>query len=137
MVSFIYYYFFNFGCGGYTFLQVTMKNPQLLQLSVSLPTPPPETAFSGGLPVGAIEAMKAAYGAIIQILDPPRDGFNLTLKLNLSKLPPNEGSRSSFSKVIPLFSCLFRNTYICGSHCDGWFLGWLTFLFQGTERIFW
>ncbi|PRQ22106.1 hypothetical protein RchiOBHm_Chr6g0246611 [Rosa chinensis] len=32
------------------------------------------------------------------ILDPPRDGFNLTLKLNLSKLPPDEGSTSSFSK---------------------------------------
>ena len=80
-------------------LQVTMKNPHLLQLSVSLPPPPPETVFSGGLPLGAIEAMKAAYPAVIQILDPPRDGFNLTVKLNLSKLPPDEGSTSSFSKV--------------------------------------
>ncbi|XP_059656252.1 actin-related protein 2/3 complex subunit 2A [Cornus florida] len=71
-------------------VQTSMKNPQLLLLSVSLPTPPPETVFFGGLPLGAIEAIKAAYGVILQILDPPRDGFNLTVKLNLSKLPPDE-----------------------------------------------
>lgn len=77
-----------------------MKNPNVLKLSVSLPIPPPEAVFVGGLPFGAIEAIKATYGGMVQILDPPRDGFNLTLKLNLSKLPPDEGSRSSFSKVI-------------------------------------
>ncbi len=77
-----------------------MKNPYILLLSVSLPTPPAEAIFFGGLPSGAIEAIKAAYGVIVQIFDPPKDGFNLTLKLNLSKLPPDEGSTSSFSKVI-------------------------------------
>lgn len=77
-----------------------MKNPHILLLSVSLPIPPPETIFLRGLPFGAIEAIKAAYGVVVQILDPPRDGFNLTLKLNFSKLPPDEGSTSFFSKVI-------------------------------------
>lgn len=77
-----------------------MKNPHIVLISVSLPTPPPETVFLSGLPGGAIEAIKAAYGSVVQILDPPRDGFNLTLKLNLSKLPTDEGSTSSFSKVI-------------------------------------
>lgn len=71
-------------------IQATVKNPNLLLLSLSLPAPPPETVFFGGLPQGAIEAIKAAYGAVLQILDPPRDGFNLTVKLNLSKLPPDE-----------------------------------------------
>ncbi|XP_007040957.2 PREDICTED: actin-related protein 2/3 complex subunit 2A isoform X4 [Theobroma cacao] len=74
-------------------VQVSMKNPHILLLSVSLPTPPLETVFLGGLPFGAIEAIKSAYGVIVQILDPPRDGFNLTLKLNLSKLPPDEEYR--------------------------------------------
>lgn len=69
-----------------------MKNPNLLVLSVSLPTPPPETVFFGGLPPEAIETIKAAYGTVVHILDPPKDGFNLTVKLNLSKLPPDEGS---------------------------------------------
>lgn len=74
-------------------IQVSMKNPHILLLSVSLPTPPPEAIFFGGLPFGAIEAIKAAYSVLVQILDPPRDGFNLTLKLNLSKLPPDEEYR--------------------------------------------
>lgn len=71
-------------------VQVSMKYPQFLLLSVSLPTPAQEAVFSGGLPFGAIEAIKASYGVLVQILDPPKDGFNLTLKLNLSKLPPDE-----------------------------------------------
>ncbi|XP_042514579.1 actin-related protein 2/3 complex subunit 2A [Macadamia integrifolia] len=71
-------------------IQVSMRYPQFLLLSMSLPTPPPETIFFGGLPLGAIEAIKAAYGVLVQILDPPRDGFNLTMKFNLSKLPPDE-----------------------------------------------
>ncbi|KAF7801307.1 actin-related protein 2/3 complex subunit 2A [Senna tora] len=76
-------------------IQVSMKNPHILLLSVSLPTPPPETIFSGGLPSGAIEAIKTTYGVVVQILDPPRDGFNLTLKLNLSKLPQNQDQKQA------------------------------------------
>ncbi|KVH87427.1 ARP2/3 complex, 34kDa subunit (p34-Arc) [Cynara cardunculus var. scolymus] len=72
-------------------IQASIKSPNLLHLSVSLPTPPPETDFSSGLPLGAIEAIKAAYAGVVHILDPPRDGFNLTVKLNLAKLPPLEG----------------------------------------------
>ncbi|RWW73665.1 hypothetical protein BHE74_00018446 [Ensete ventricosum] len=70
----------------------SMRNPQVVVLSVSLPIPPPEAIFFDGLPFGAIEAIKAAYGAVAQILDPPKDGYNLTMKLNLSKLPSDEGS---------------------------------------------
>lgn len=77
-----------------------MKTPNVLLLSVSFPIPPPETILFGGLPLGALEAIKAAYGVVAQILDPPRDGFNLTLKLNLAKLPSDEGSASFLLKVI-------------------------------------
>ncbi|XP_010519028.1 PREDICTED: actin-related protein 2/3 complex subunit 2A [Tarenaya hassleriana] len=76
-------------------IQVTTKNPHHLFLSVSLPTPPPEAMFFDGLPMGAIEAIKTVYGTGVQILDPPRDGFDLTLKLNFSKLPPDEEYKNS------------------------------------------
>ncbi|XP_010540623.1 PREDICTED: actin-related protein 2/3 complex subunit 2A isoform X2 [Tarenaya hassleriana] len=72
-----------------------MKNPNHLLLSVSLPNPPPEAMFFDGLPLGAIEAIKTTYPTGVQILDPPRDGFNLTLKLNFSKLPPDEEYKNS------------------------------------------
>ncbi|XP_019053733.1 PREDICTED: actin-related protein 2/3 complex subunit 2A isoform X2 [Nelumbo nucifera] len=71
-------------------IQVSTKSPQFVLLSMSLPTPPPETVFFDGLPLGAIEAVKAAFGQLVQIHDPPKDGFNLTMKFNLSKLPPEE-----------------------------------------------
>ncbi|KAM3694138.1 hypothetical protein ACB098_07G035100 [Castanea mollissima] len=74
-------------------IQVSLKNSHVLLLSVSLPSPPAEAIFFNGLPFGAIEAIKAAYGVVVQILDPPKDGFNLTLKLNMSKLPPDEEYR--------------------------------------------
>ncbi|XP_031392527.1 actin-related protein 2/3 complex subunit 2A isoform X2 [Punica granatum] len=76
-------------------VQVSTKNPHIVLLSLSLPIPPPETDFPGGLPSGAIEAIKVSYGVVVQILDPPRDGFNLTLKLNLLKLPPDEDYKQS------------------------------------------
>ncbi|KAL5725691.1 hypothetical protein ACHQM5_008807 [Ranunculus cassubicifolius] len=73
-------------------IQVSTRYPQFMQLSMSLPTPtpPPETVFYDGLPFGAIEAVKATYGLIAQILDPPKDGYNLTMKLNLENLPEDE-----------------------------------------------
>lgn len=74
-------------------IQASTRNSNILLLSMSLPIPPPETEFFGGLPLGAIEAIKATYGVVAQILDPPRDGFNLTLKLNLSKLPQEEAHK--------------------------------------------
>ncbi|OIV93691.1 hypothetical protein TanjilG_16542 [Lupinus angustifolius] len=77
-------------------VQVSIKNPHILLLSVSLPTPSSETIFIRGLPFGAIEAIKAAYGGLVQILDPPRDAFNLTLKINLSKLPANQEQKHAF-----------------------------------------
>ncbi|KMT07655.1 hypothetical protein BVRB_6g147800 [Beta vulgaris subsp. vulgaris] len=76
-------------------VQTSMKNPHILLLSLSLPTPPPGAMFAGGLPYGAIEAIKSAYGTVVQILDPPKDGFNLTLKLNFSKLSPDEDTRQA------------------------------------------
>ncbi|KAL5706488.1 hypothetical protein ACHQM5_024648 [Ranunculus cassubicifolius] len=79
-------------------IQVSTRYPQFMQLSMSLPTPtptptptpPPETVFYDGLPFGAIEAVKDTYGLIAQILDPPKDGYNLTMKLNLENLPEDE-----------------------------------------------
>lgn len=77
-----------------------MKNPHIFLLSVSLPTPSSETIFVSGLPFGAIEAIKAAYGSLVQILDPPRDGFNLTLKINLSKVPANQGTAGFMYRML-------------------------------------
>jgi len=79
-------------------------------LSVALPLPSPEAILCDGLPVGAIEAIKAAYGLVVQILDPPKDGFDLTMKINLTKLPPDEGSRVPFPRTK---KCYLDTNCIC------------------------
>ncbi|KAF3339568.1 actin-related protein 2/3 complex subunit 2A [Carex littledalei] len=76
-------------------IQVSMRNPKVLVLSVALPLPPQEAVSFDGLPFGAIEAIKAAYGPVVQILDPPKDGFDLTLKINLAKLPSEEEQKNA------------------------------------------
>ncbi|KMZ63416.1 Actin-related protein 2/3 complex subunit 2A, partial [Zostera marina] len=81
-------------------IQFSVKHPQFMMISMSLPMPPPETIFLDGLPFGAMEALKAAYGSLVQMLDPPKDGYNLTMKLNLSKLPSDEAKRQDvFLKI--------------------------------------
>ncbi|KAJ3692674.1 hypothetical protein LUZ60_011769 [Juncus effusus] len=76
-------------------IQVSMRNPKVLVLSVALPLPPQEAIHYEGLPFGAIEAIKTAYGSVVQILDPPKDGFDLTLKINLTKLPSDEEQKNA------------------------------------------
>lgn len=76
-------------------IQFSMRNPKAMVLSVALPLAPPEAILYDGLPLGAIDAIKAAYGPVVQILDPPKDGFDLTMKINLTKLPPDEEQRNA------------------------------------------
>ncbi|XP_020098114.1 actin-related protein 2/3 complex subunit 2A [Ananas comosus] len=76
-------------------IQFSTRNPKVMVLSVALPVPPPEAVLYDGLPFGAIEAIKMAYGQAVQILDPPKDGFDLTMKINLKKLPSDEEQRNA------------------------------------------
>jgi len=41
----------------------------------------------------------------VQILDPPKDGFDLTMKISLTKLPLDEGSRVPFSRLLIVLLC--------------------------------
>lgn len=97
-------------------IQFSMRNPKVMVLSVALPLPPPEAILYDGLPLGAIEAIKAAYGPVVQILDPPKDGFDLTMKINLTKLPPDEGSRVPFPRAK---ECCLNTNCICERGCAG------------------
>ncbi|KAI5073172.1 hypothetical protein GOP47_0011185 [Adiantum capillus-veneris] len=74
-------------------IQASSSDAKTMVLSIALPAPPPEAVFSGGIPFGAVEAVKTTYGPAIQIIDPAESGFHMTLKLDLSKLPPDEDDR--------------------------------------------
>lgn len=66
------------------------KDPTLVLLSISLPPSPPETVLSAGLPFGAIEAVRGAYGSIAQIVDPAKTTFHLSLMLDLESFPTDD-----------------------------------------------
>ncbi|KAH9330367.1 hypothetical protein KI387_002475, partial [Taxus chinensis] len=86
-------------------IQATVKDPHHMVLSILIPSPPPETVFAGGLPFGAAEAVRGAYGVIVKIDDPPEDGFQLTLKIDLTKLPSDEERRTQLvTKIASLRS---------------------------------
>lgn len=87
-----------------------MRNPKVMVLSVALALPPPEAILYDGLPFGAIEDIKTAYGPVMQILDPAKDGFDLTMKINLTKLPPDEGSRVPFPRLQFVLCCMIKFT---------------------------
>lgn len=74
-------------------IQSSLSDPQYMEISISIPSLPRETAFPTGFPLGAIEAVKGAYGYVMQIIDPPEEGFHLTLNIDLSKFPSNEETR--------------------------------------------
>lgn len=74
------------------FMQGSAKDPQNILLSIAVPPPPPETVFCGGLPFGALEAVKAAYGNLVELIEPPESGFHLSIQINLTKLPAAEGA---------------------------------------------
>lgn len=97
-------------------MQFSMRNPKVMLLSVALPLAPPEAILYDGLPLGAIDAIKAAYGTVVQILDPPKDGFDLTMKINLTKLPTDEGSRVPFPRAA---ECCLDANCICKRGCVG------------------
>ncbi|CAM6109945.1 unnamed protein product [Calypogeia fissa] len=66
------------------------KDPKVFLLSIALPPSPPETVLSAGLPFGAIEAVRGAYGSVAQIVDPPKADFHLTLQLALESFPTED-----------------------------------------------
>lgn len=91
-------------------MQASAKDPQHILLSIAVPPPPPETVFYGGLPFGALEAVKAAYGALIEVIEPPESGFHLTIQIDLTKLATSEGA-CAFAFDILVFELVKLKSY--------------------------
>ncbi|KAH9308506.1 hypothetical protein KI387_036417, partial [Taxus chinensis] len=81
-------------------IQSSISDPQSVEFSISLLSWPQESIFLGGLPFGVVEAVKGAYGSSIRIIDPPEEGFQLTLALDLAKFPLDKESRLQLMKKI-------------------------------------
>ncbi|CAI7773297.1 unnamed protein product [Closterium sp. NIES-53] len=58
---------------------------------------PPELATSDGLPIGAMDAINAAYRGIATVLTPPSSNYHLTLMVDLKKLPEEQQARAAIA----------------------------------------
>jgi hypothetical protein len=81
-------------------------------LSISTPSlsheaAAPSSSSSGGLPELTLQETRKTYGRFAEIVEPPREGYVLTLKLNFSGLTRPKGT---FEELINASSLRFAST---------------------------
>lgn len=72
-------------------LQSQASNPQLAYLSISMP-PLCHGVQPNELSSKTIEMVKGLCPNVVEIIEPAKEGYQLTLKLNLNQIPRNKGS---------------------------------------------
>lgn len=82
--------FFEFGSIRYH-VEASVSDPENVFLSISTPSlsheaAAPSSSSSGGLPELTLQETRKTYGRFAEIVEPPREGYVLTLKLNFSGL---------------------------------------------------
>jgi len=78
-------------------LQASVSDPENVFLSISTPSLSHEAtpSSSGGLPELTLQETRKTYGRFAEIVEPPREGYVLTLKLNFSGLTRPKGTHPS------------------------------------------
>lgn len=74
-----------------SFLQVSPSDPEDIRLSVLTPPLSAEASYSNGLPDCTLQDIRRKYSNFAEVIEPPREGFLLTLKLNFARLPRVKG----------------------------------------------
>ncbi|OEL36069.1 Actin-related protein 2/3 complex subunit 2B [Dichanthelium oligosanthes] len=78
--------FFEFGSIRYH-VEAPVSDPENVFLSISTPSLSHEASpSSGGLPEATLQETRKTYHKFAEVVEPPREGFVLTLKLNFSGL---------------------------------------------------
>jgi len=81
-------------------LQASVSDPENVFLSISTPSLSHEAtpSSSGGLPELTLQETRKTYGRFAEIVEPPREGYVLTLKLNFSGLTRQKGTYPSLRR---------------------------------------
>lgn len=88
-------------------VQASASNPQNIHLSVSTPLISTEVLHPHGLPDGTLETVKKVHPGIIEVVEPTKDGFQLTLRIDLAKFPKGKGLDILIFYINVLFSFSF------------------------------
>ncbi|KAJ8616213.1 hypothetical protein MRB53_035585 [Persea americana] len=80
------HYLYEFGSVKYH-VQASASNSQYIHLSVSTPLISTEVLHPHALPDSTLKAVQKVHSGIIEVVEPTKDGFQLTLRIDLSKFP--------------------------------------------------
>lgn len=72
-------------------VQASASNPQYIHLSVSTPLISTEVLHPHALPDTTLKAVQEVHSGIIEVVEPTKDGFQLTLRIDLAKFPKRKG----------------------------------------------
>ena len=77
-------------------LQASASDPENAYLSISTPSLSHEASpSSSGLPEATLQETRKAYHKFAEVVEPPREEYVLTLKLNFSGLARPKGTKNS------------------------------------------
>ena len=77
-------------------LQASASDPENAYLSISTPPLSHEASpSSSGLPEATLQEARKAYHKFAEVVEPPREEYVLTLKLNFSGLARPKGTKNS------------------------------------------
>ncbi|KAL5990362.1 hypothetical protein ACLOJK_011262 [Asimina triloba] len=82
-------------------IKASVSDPQNIYLSISIPPLSPEV-LANGLPQKTLQSVKSFYPDIVEVIEHPKEGFQLTLRLNIVKIPRGK----VFSQLKHLRICL-------------------------------
>ncbi|KAF8401967.1 hypothetical protein HHK36_012918 [Tetracentron sinense] len=85
------HHLYEFGSVEYH-IQSTASDPHHIYLSISTPLLSQGVLLSYGLPHSTLQTLNGVYSDVVEVVEPARGGYQLTLRLNFDKLPNGKGS---------------------------------------------
>ncbi|XP_042491753.1 actin-related protein 2/3 complex subunit 2B-like [Macadamia integrifolia] len=70
-------------------IQASQSDPHNVYLSVSTPVLSKGILLCDGLPPRTLQTVQRTHPTIIEVVEPPKGGYQLTLKLKFDKIPPH------------------------------------------------
>ncbi|KAK6145917.1 hypothetical protein DH2020_019786 [Rehmannia glutinosa] len=80
-------------------VQCSALDPIYTYLSISTPLLSQGLPLSSELPTHTLEMVKAICPEAMEIVEPPKEGYQLTLKLNFSRIPQSEASTKMITDI--------------------------------------
>ncbi|XP_072955603.1 actin-related protein 2/3 complex subunit 2B isoform X2 [Typha angustifolia] len=90
-------------------IQVLASDPANIYLSILIPPLSLEVPHSNGLPDRTLQDIRRMYSNVAEIMEPPKEGFILTLKLNFGRLPRSEDRIKAVNEISSLQAAILSS----------------------------